>query len=157
MLSRSGEYLTYADDWGAPQLCVKGTAIASIRNTDSVYVQGPLVGASDGYTIDEFPGAFAPGLTREATGKSEIELDFNPSGSVEPVVHVRGTEQADHHIIVAGKGQVERSTPHRLSTARAASSSTGARATTTSTAAASASSGPPWSRRACAAATATTS
>src|SRR4051812_30692913 len=106
-IGKSGRYLTYADDFGEPQLCVKGTSIASVTTVDSIYVQGPLVGTNDGYFVDEYNGTFTPGLTPEAKGQSDIELDFNPTGgATKPSFTVRGTEQADH-VIVAGKGQID--------------------------------------------------
>src|SRR3954453_1017736 len=107
ILSKSGRYITYADDFGPAQLCVKGTTIASVTNTDSVYVHGPLVGASDGYFVDESAGTFTPGFTHEDKGASDIELDFNPTGSaVKPAFTVRGTDQADH-IITGENGKID--------------------------------------------------
>lgn len=102
ILSRSGRNLTYSDDFGEPQLCVKGVNVASVMNTAGIYIQGPMVGANDGYFVDESNGPFI----HATTGNPEIKIDALTTGGGLPMLTVRGTS-ANDHIITGAKGKVD--------------------------------------------------
>src|SRR3954471_3944541 len=87
ILSRSGRNITYSDDWGEPQLCVKGVNVAGVTNTAGIYIQGPVSGSNDGYLVDESNGPFI----HATTGNPEIKIDALTTGNVLPVLTVRGT------------------------------------------------------------------
>jgi len=102
VVSRNGGNITYADDFGEPQLCVKGVNVAGVSNTTSIYVQGPVVGASDGYFVDESNGTFL----QSTPGNPEIKFDALTTGGGSPVLWVHGTAGNDH-MIMGAKGKVD--------------------------------------------------
>jgi len=67
--------LLFTQDGGNPAInCAGGGAVATTTNTNRITVFAQAKGASDGVVLDQSKGAFAPGASPEADGKSEIEL-----------------------------------------------------------------------------------
>jgi hypothetical protein len=55
--------------------CISSTSdVATVTNTDTIFLTAAARGASDGMVLDQSQGAFAPGATTEIDQVSEIEI-----------------------------------------------------------------------------------
>ena len=70
---------------------------ATVNNTDTIVITAPP-GSTEGLTIDQTGGAFAPGATAESTGVSEIEVQTS-LGDASDTILVLGTSGNDTLVI----------------------------------------------------------
>lgn len=102
---RTGDQIRIADGFGARIPCaIPGTSeVATVTNTERIAVFAAPAQVAGGYAVDQVNGAFAPGVTKESDGTSEIEISFDTTGA-RPKLDVYGT--SGHDVMSAGAGGV---------------------------------------------------
>ena len=87
----------------APTICSApgGATIPTVENTERIAIFAAPQHVAGGYRIDQNNGRFAPGVTKETDGDSEIEITINTTG-VPATLTVIGTPQPD--VISVGTG-----------------------------------------------------
>jgi Ca2+-binding RTX toxin-like protein len=118
---RAGPFIAIADGAQTPRICESQIGErASVTNTNFINVIGGGTSGEDAYVLDQTFGAFAPGLTPEPDGTSEIETIFGTFDQPATLV-VRGTDGADTMRVGVGGGVMlgpDIDTDVRLSRAR---------------------------------------
>ncbi len=101
---RQGQFIGVRDGVGPVSLCVGASGAATVTNTNFIHVlTGPPVNpGSFPVVIDQTNGAFAPGLTPETDGNSEIEVLVN--GTPQTALVVVGTSANDTMRVISGGG-----------------------------------------------------
>jgi hypothetical protein len=120
-ITRAGPFIAVADGSAVPRICTGPTGVqATVTNTDFIVVNGTPTSGSDDFIVDQRNGAFAPGLTRETDGTSELETLVGTNSLTADLV-VRGTDAADVMRVGVGGGVMlgsDLDTDVRLSRAR---------------------------------------
>jgi Ca2+-binding RTX toxin-like protein len=102
--------VTIADPPDAPTIVRSGDAIhvngvqcdtADVNNTDLITVTD-TTSANINLTLDLSGGAFAPGVTDELDGSSEIEIAYSMGASNSDNLTIKGTTGPDHYVIGEG-------------------------------------------------------
>ena len=85
-----------ADDPDTDVLCMtpSGSKFARVTNTERIAIFAAPQHVPGGYRIDQNNGRFAPGVTPETDGDSEVEITLNTTG-VPAELTVAGTPQRD--------------------------------------------------------------
>ena len=91
-----GGVIGVADDPDTDVLCMNlsGTKFARVTNTERIAIFAAPQHVPGGYRIDQNNGRFAPGVTPETDGDSEVEITLNTTG-VPAEMTVVGTPQRD--------------------------------------------------------------
>jgi hypothetical protein len=101
-----GGVIGVADDPDTDVLCMNpsGTKFARVTNAERIAIFAAPQHVPGGYRIDQNNGRFAPGVTPETDGDSEVEITLNTTG-VPAELTVVGTPQRDV-ISVGTRGRV---------------------------------------------------
>jgi Ca2+-binding RTX toxin-like protein len=84
-------FIKVADGGGVPHFCLnpQATTLATVDNTDTIAISGPVPGAGDGYVLDQSGGPL-----KSAAGKQIKTIGFS-SGTNLPDLTVIGTKDPD--------------------------------------------------------------
>jgi hypothetical protein len=92
--------LEVTDGLGSPRLCVSASTVATVDNTDTIAVFGPVPGSRDGYVLDQSAGPL-----KSSAGKQIKTIGFS-AGTNLPNLTVIGTKDPDK-IRVGSNGLID--------------------------------------------------